>query len=449
MIKKLFPNAVIVKPFKVSGISNIIQATANDEILYIKAKSQDQLNQLIDHHLSTDFTGLIVSPFAPKRVGLNYSLLEITKIDEDIEEKIDLFYPLEGSLPPILGVTGTNGKTSCCWMFSEIMRLQKKNVLYLGTMGTFLAGKKMGDKVITTTPSLLELRKIFYRYRKDVDYIAIEVSSHALDQERLGDLKLSVAAWTNFTQDHLDYHKTMDSYFNAKKKIQNISINNEVIILEEEKEIKRKLDGKVILCEDLLKGVDLPSISHHLGQGFIAKNLKIALSAVKKMNVSITDLNYDAIKLPPGRFEIIENKDRLFIVDYAHTPDALEKLLDQVTSTFKDVESYIVFGCGGDRDRSKRPLMGAVADRSNSKIILTSDNPRTEDPEQILKDISKGIQREHLSIVERRDAIEKAYRLSREGDIIVIAGKGHEDYQEINGERHHFSDQEVIRMIND
>lgn len=449
MINKLFPNAVVNKPFKASGISNIIQSAANDEILYIKAKSEDQLNQLIDQYLQIDFAGLIVSPFAPKRAGLNYSLLEISKIDEDIKEKTDLFYPLERPLPPIFGVTGTNGKTSCCWMFSEIMRLQKKNVLYLGTMGTFLAGKKMADKVITTTPSLLELRKIYYNHRDNVDYVAIEVSSHALDQRRLGDLQLSVAAWTNFTQDHLDFHKTMDSYFNAKKKIQNISLDNKVILLQEEKEIRTKLEDHVILCEDILEGINLPLNSHHLGQGFILKNLKIALSAAKKMNISLGMINYDEVKLPPGRFEIIENKERLFIVDYAHTPDALEKLLDQVTRTFQNKKSYIVFGCGGDRDRSKRPLMGAVADQSNSKIILTSDNPRTEDPEQILKDISEGIEREHLSIVGRKEAIEKAYRLSSVGDVIVIAGKGHEDYQEINGERHHFSDQEVVRMIND
>ncbi len=448
MIDSIYPSAVIKTPFEPKGISNIIQAVADDEILYIKARDKDQLNGLLRQHLNNAFRGLVISPFIPNQnefSSLNYLVMSKEEMDRDIEEKIEHFYPLKKALPPIFGVTGTNGKTSTCWLFSEVMKLAGKTVLYLGTMGTFLAGEKKEDKVITTTPSYLELRKIYSKYESIVDFIAIEVSSHALEQRRIGEVRLDVAAWTNFTQDHLDFHKTMEAYFAAKLKIKDIVKSGTVIILNEEVELAQALGEKARVSEI----ENFPSTDHYLGQGFILKNLKLSLSAAKELGVAIEQIDFNSIKLPPGRFEVIEHEERIFIVDYAHTPDALEKLLSQVGEMFTGRTVYIVFGCGGDRDRTKRPLMGAVADRSGFNIIVTSDNPRTEEPEQILKDIAKGIQREHLKVVDRKEAIEKAYKLSNPSDIIVIAGKGHEDYQEIKGERFHFSDQEVVRMIHD
>ncbi len=449
MSNSIYPNSVIRKPFEAKGITNIIQAANDGDILYIKARTKEQLDQLIKLHLKKNFKGLIVSPFIPEQSDLNYYLLDVNQIDSEIEKKIEDFYPLDKPLPPIFGVTGTNGKTSCCWLFSELMKQKNKKVLYLGTMGTFLEGEKKEDKIITTTPSYLELRKIYFKYKNEVDYIAIEVSSHALEQKRLGNLKLEVSAWTNFTQDHLDYHKTMENYFSAKLLIKDVSRKEKVIALDEEVQIGNGLGKAFQSCESILKGFALPSREHYLGEGFIRKNLKIALAATLEIGEDISHVNFDKVKLPPGRFEIIENKSRYFVVDYAHTPDALEKLLEQVGKTFKYKNVFVIFGCGGDRDKTKRPLMGSVADRSGYNIIITSDNPRSEKPEEILADISAGIKREHLSITDRKSAIERAFKISKSDDVIVIAGKGHEDYQEVNGHRFYFSDQDIVRNLND
>ncbi len=447
MIDSIYPHAVIKTPFEPKGVSNIIQAVADNEILYLKARTEEQLNMLLTQHLPKSFKGLVVSPFTPdqkKLPTLNYLVMDSEKIDEEIEAMTNRFYPLKFGFAPIFGVTGTNGKTSTCWLFSELMRLAGKRVLYLGTMGTFLAGTKKEDKVITTTPSSLELQKIYYKYQDEVDFIAIEVSSHALEQNRIGKIQLDISAWTNFTQDHLDFHKTMEAYFEAKLKIKDIVKSKKVIVLEEEVEIQKALGDRAQVCN-----VDkLPPDNHYLGQGFILKNLKISLNAVASLGLDIENINFEEISLPPGRFEVIENENRVFIIDYAHTPDALEKLLDQVRETFSNRDVYIIFGCGGDRDRTKRSLMGNVADRSGFNIIVTSDNPRSEDPNQILEDISQGIRRDHLKVIDRKLAIEKAFEISKDRDVIVIAGKGHEDYQEIMGERFHFSDQEVVRNIN-
>lgn len=448
MISSIYPCAVIKTPFAPKGISNIIQAVGDDEILYIKARDEIQLDTLLEKYLSNTFKGLIVSPFTPNQIKypkLNYLVIEREEIDKEIEEKIEDFYPLKSPLPPVFGVTGTNGKTSTCWLFSELMKQAGKNVLYLGTMGTFLAGEKKEDKVLTTTPSYLELRKIYSNYDLVTDFIAIEVSSHALEQKRIGNLNLDVAAWTNFTQDHLDFHKTMDAYFHAKLKIKDIVKSDKVIVLEEEIEIRNALGKKAMICSD----TDLPPDDNYLGQGFILKNLKLALSACRALGIELESVEYSKIKLPPGRFEVIENKDRIFIVDYAHTPDALDKLLQQIKDTFLNRNIYVIFGCGGDRDRTKRSLMGEVVDKSGFNIIVTSDNPRSEDPEQILNDVAQGIKRDHFKIEDRKEAIEKAYELSNANDVIVIAGKGHEDYQEIHGKRYHFSDQEIVRKIHD
>lgn len=449
MIKKLYPNAEITRPFEPTGISNIIQAVEDNEILYVKAKSEEQLNKLIDLHLPKTFKGLVVSPFKPSRKDLNYCKFDAKKIDEDINKKVEYFYPLKESMPPVFGVTGTNGKTSCCWLFSELLKQENKRVLYLGTVGTFLAGEKKEDKIITTTPSYLELRKIYFKYRDKVDAITIEVSSHALEQERLGPVVLDVAAWTNFTQDHLDYHKTMDSYFNAKKKIIDITKDKKVLILDSESEINKRLEDNAIKTSEYVSENNLPTVKSHLGQGFIVKNIEISIAAGKKLGFLSKEIDFNLVKLPPGRFEVVTVKDRTFIIDYAHTPDALEKLMEQVEDIYKEVGTYLLFGCGGDRDRSKRALMGTAAEKNNFNIILTSDNPRSENPEQILKDISKGMTKEHLQIVDRKKAILKAFELSNAGDVIVIAGKGHEDYQEIEGKRYHFSDVEVVRNLND
>ena len=436
MISQRYPEAHILKDFKATGVNNILQSVGDHEILFVKAKSQDQLQTLIKNYLPSSFEGLIVSPFECE--GLNSLNMSAEEMDTELLSLIEEFYPLDKVLPKIFGVTGTNGKTSVCWFFSELMKSVNKKVLYLGTIGTYLGGVLKEDKIITTTPSYLELRKIYHKYQNEVDYIALEVSSHALEQKRLGDITLNLGAWTNFTQDHLDFHKTMENYFQAKLKIKDIT-KNSVFALAEEDKILSALGEKgrsVSLIEN---------IEGALGKGFVLKNLSLSVAVAQFIENEVK--NIESVTLPPGRFEVIEHKERFFVIDYAHTPDALEKLLDQVKETYPTQTIYYLFGCGGDRDNSKRAKMGSVADKSGVEIIVTSDNPRTEDPEIIIGHIKEGISKDVLAIENREEAIKVAFEKSAPKDVIVIAGKGHESYQEINNKRYDYSDQKVVRGL--
>ncbi len=451
MIKNTFPNAFICNDFEPTGISNVIQAADDGEILYIRARTKSQLDSLINKNLKESFYGLIVSPFKPEKKNLNYCLLSLDEMQLSESRLIEEFYPVGDLETKFIGITGTNGKTSSCWYCMEVAKLVNIRVLYMGTIGVFIAGQKKEDKILTTTPSLLTLRKLQHKYAKDIDIIALEVSSHALEQGRLNGIRFDVVGWTNFSQDHLDFHTDMTSYFNAKLRIFSYSSASELIVSREEKDLISKLKKEVEVEGTKRLDSMCSNIPASLSEGFARANIEMALSCLQKLGKITESVNLSAVSSPPGRFELVDKPMALFVIDYAHTPDALEKVLSQTNKLFPNSNIITVFGCGGDRDKSKRPLMYLAARKLSGSVIVTSDNPRTEQPQDIIDDII-GEYTDSLYEVDRKKAIEKAYEMAKSSsndkkNIVVIAGKGDESYQEIHGIRYAFSDAAVIQEL--
>ncbi|MCR9203883.1 MAG: Mur ligase family protein, partial [Halobacteriovoraceae bacterium] len=306
-----------------TGVTNVVQNVEEKDILLLPCSSEAQLNDLIEKNLDENFSGLLVSPFKPER-EVNNIKLEKKEIKELEEYLIDYYYPLQANLKYV-GVTGTNGKTSVCWLFSEIGKVLGKEILYMGTPGVFLSGKMQSEKILTTTPSYLDLRKLAHRYKNRFDAIVLEVSSHALAQERLKDISLTSGAWTNFTQDHLDFHKTMEDYFEAKKKIVSLTTSKK-IITPQNSPLSERLGGSSVPAVSLEEvSSDSPPI---FSSGFTKENLEVALSLYESaFGENVKDLNLTEVSLPPGRFQVVSHRNKDFIVDYAHTPDALLSLL--------------------------------------------------------------------------------------------------------------------------
>ncbi|CAM9918454.1 unnamed protein product, partial [Chrysoparadoxa australica] len=334
------------------GVTNVIQNADNKDILLMPCSSKEQLDGLIEKNLKESFDGLLISPFEPNR-KINFKVIERADIKSVESDLIDHYYPHNENVM-FVGVTGTNGKTSVAWLFSEVAKLKGKDVLYMGTPGVFLSGKVCPEKILTTTPSYLDLRKLSHMYRGKFDAIVLEVSSHALAQERLKQIRLKAGAWTNFTQDHLDFHKTMEEYFEAKRKIVSLVVGNTIIIPSHDEILTPRLGSSAVKAKSLDTYTEI--VPPVFKSGFTRDNLEVALCLVEKaFECDLKELNLSEVTLPPGRFQVVEHKKRTFIVDYAHTPDALVSLLTHVREIYPKQEVITVFGCGGDRDRTKRP----------------------------------------------------------------------------------------------
>ncbi len=378
-----------------------------------------------------------------------------------------------------IGITGTNGKTSITYMLEAIMKRHGRNPGVIGTINYRWGGREYPAP--NTTPESKDLQEILYRMRHDgVDAVIMEVSSHALELRRADDIDFDAVVFTNLTRDHLDFHHDFESYFNAKKRIfglleksfkkgrcgvvnvddpygrelfmmrnnysypiASFGIETEADYMPEPGAISNTMRGLSyrLARPDAGIAVDL----NLLGM-FQLYNSLAALAVSHRMGVPYGEITAGLADLAtvPGRFDVLKDeRDFVVIVDYAHTVDALEKLLKSVNE-LEHRRVITVFGCGGDRDRTKRPLMGSVAEENSDMIIVTSDNPRTEDPSRIIREIAAGLTRGNHEIVpDREEAIARAMGMAREGDIVVIAGKGHEDYQIIGTEKIHFDDKEV------
>ncbi|TNE98943.1 MAG: UDP-N-acetylmuramoyl-L-alanyl-D-glutamate--2,6-diaminopimelate ligase [Deltaproteobacteria bacterium] len=370
---------------------------------------------------------------------IHVSDADFQKLQKDLS---DYFYPIDEKMK-LVGVTGTNGKTSVVHLCRELMKLNGKTSASIGTMGIIHSVKGELADLGTTSPGYIDLRRELKKLSDlGTEYVFCEVSSHALDQARFGqgELRLSCAGWTNLTQDHLDYHGTMEEYFNSKLKILKL-------LSEDGKLFIHKDDQKLV--DNLKKYPNVETLKSNVGEvptpfknGFAKKNLEMALTLIK-CSSDLKDIKLDGLTPPRGRFSLIEDGQRIIVIDYAHTPDALENICKEVRSTYAG-HFTVVFGCGGDRDAKKRPLMGAIAEKYGDSVIVTNDNPRTEDPVKISLDIKAGMVKEHTTQLDRKLAIEMALKENLNG-VILIAGKGHEEYQEINGVKNHFSDFEVVQ----
>ncbi|MBA4601166.1 UDP-N-acetylmuramoyl-L-alanyl-D-glutamate--2,6-diaminopimelate ligase [Thermoactinomyces mirandus] len=383
----------------------------------------------------------------------------------------------------LIGVTGTNGKTTTTYLIEQLLRHKGVSTGVIGTIQTKIRGKTLPAK--NTTPEAVELQKTFRMMRDEgCEYSVIEVSSHALDMGRTRGCQFHIGVFTNLTQDHLDYHGTMEKYREAKSLLfsqlgnaySGQLENNPVAIFNADDEASRYFMNRTA-AQVLTYGIDQPadvraenirffssgtSFTLKTYRGEVPVRLKLVgkfnvynvLAAVSVALVEGMDLQQirsglSGIKGVTGRFEPVDlGQSFSVLVDYAHTPDSLENVLATIRE-FARGRVLCLVGCGGDRDRSKRPIMADIAVKYSDYAIFTSDNPRTEDPIAILDDMLTGVQscpKERYAVIsDRRQAIHEAVRKAEPEDVILIAGKGHETYQEINGVRHHFDDREVAR----
>ncbi|MCB9060457.1 MAG: UDP-N-acetylmuramoyl-L-alanyl-D-glutamate--2,6-diaminopimelate ligase [Halobacteriovoraceae bacterium] len=372
------------------------------------------------------------------------------EFDNLLKELCDLFYPVK-KYPKFIGVTGTNGKTTVTTLVASLLNSKNIKTITIGTVGVFLNEKKLLDFHGTTTPSYLDLRKILYRLKdEEITYCAIELSSHSLDQNRLLDIPIEMAAWTNLTQDHLDYHENMEKYLCAKLNIYK-SLVGKLFIPEDSKDLEEKLSEKNVqfVKAKILEAYKCNNLPLIFSKGFNKSNLELALAVVSELTgMSFHGQDLSFLRPPRGRFNILETNKGVIVVDYAHTPDALENITKTLKDIYPDKPLITLFGCGGDRDRSKRPLMAKAVEKYSDIIILTTDNPRTEDPLQIIDDASSGLsgRKETYKICSRVEATKKGVELMN-SHIFLLAGKGHEEYMDKNGEKEFYSDFQIIENL--
>jgi len=371
----------------------------------------------------------------------------------------------------VVGITGTNGKTSICYLSRSILSAGGIKTAILGTIIQRIDGKDVSAGM--TTFEAHRLQKILNDVvNEGMDAVVMEASSHALELKRVDEIAFDVGVFTNLTQDHLDFHKGMEGYLAAKTKLfESLGTNTYAVVNADDmasEHLTRNTKAKVITyavkSDADLKVIDYRSTPEGLtfrvlvfGKDEVKVKLQLLgeynlHNALAAMGVGVSQgLSLDTIKAGlegvasvPGRFERVNcGQDYTVIVDYAHTPDALERVLTAARKLTKG-KLITVFGCGGDRDKTKRPIMGNVATNLSDYAIVTSDNPRTEDPMQIISNILDGIKDGQYEVIaDRKSAIQKAIEIAEKGDFIVVAGKGHENYQIIGKEKIHFDDKEV------
>jgi len=382
----------------------------------------------------------------------------------------------------MIGVTGTNGKTTSAFMIKAILEQQGYKVGLIGTIANYVGNIKIHTE--RTTPESLELHGLFKQMLDaNVDYCVMEVSSHSLSLDRVYGIEFCESIFTNLTQDHLDFHKTFENYFNAKLKLFSYSKSSIINIDDMYGEKAYNLIKNRKLSYGLNDNADIMARDikmHSRGSKFTlvykGDSVEVESSEVKSFEVELNipgnynvynalgsiavclnqGVDLEVIKLAlkkvqvPGRCELVDNNHNLgfeVILDYAHTPDGLENILKTVREFTKE-KLICVFGCGGDRDKTKRPIMGKIGTDLSDISIITSDNPRTEDPMEIINDIVSGTKKHNFEIIEnRRAGIKRAIEIAGIGDIIVIAGKGHEDYQILKDKTIHFDEREVVSEI--
>lgn len=367
----------------------------------------------------------------------------------------------------LIGVTGTNGKTTSCYLTYQMLNMLGVNTAYIGTIGF-----QHKDEIIelnNTTPDVLTIYKLLYHaYENKCEAVVMEVSSQALSYDRLFGINYSIISFTNLTEDHLDYHKTMENYLKAKLLILNHLKKDAVITanMDDKEYIKFKKENHKFLTFGIngdykIKSTDINPINTKLNFSFNSKDYNVTIPLTSKFNVynyltmlsivnsyglDIEDIikNTNKLHAPKGRCEAYPVNNGYAVIDYAHTPDAVEKVITAYNE-LKTNRVITIVGCGGDRDPKKRPIMGDIATRLSDYVILTSDNPRTEDPKKIMDDILNGVKTNNYEVIlDRKSAIKKGIDIMEKGDILLILGKGHENYQIIGREKHHLDDAEEV-----
>ena len=397
------------------------------------------------------------------------------KVDDTSEYQREILakdYNEQLSKLHIIGVTGTNGKTTSCFLIYQMLLSLGIDAAYIGTIGYY--HKDDYIELNNTTPDIVVVYQLLTRAQENgCKVVVMEVSSQALSYNRLFGVNYSTIGFTNFTEDHLDYHKTMENYLEAKKLILDHLTENAVICANKDDEYHTAFNNHTHKFVTFGTGADYNIISYKttpaytdlvfeynsnkyevripLTSKFNVYNYLTMLSIVNQYGVSVEDIisHTATLKAPKGRCETYEVNGGYAIVDYAHTPDAVEKVI----STYNDLKEnrvITIFGCGGDRDPKKRPIMGDIATRLSDYVIVTNDNPRTEDEKVIIENILAGIKTDNYEVIpDRAEAIKHGIEIMQENDILLILGKGHENYQIIGKEKRHFDDaEEVLKYKN-
>ena len=408
-----------------------------------------------------------------KNDGVCY--IQVASTEDAVGKVATLFFGDPSKHLKLVGVTGTNGKTTIATLLYNMFRKFGYKVGLLSTVCNYIDDREVPAD--HTTPDPIELNELLSEMVKaGCEYAFMECSSHAIHQKRIGGLKFTGGIFTNLTRDHLDYHKTFENYRNAKKAffdglpktafaITNADDRNGMVMVQNTKatiktySTRQMADFRARIIEMHFAGMYLDIDGHEVGVQFIGKfnvsNLLAVYAAARMLGMQPEDIlvAMSTLHSVSGRLEPIQSPDGFTaIVDYAHTPDALENVLNAIHEVLNGKGKVItVCGAGGNRDKGKRPLMAQEAVRQSDRVIITSDNPRFEDPQDIINDMIAGLNKEQMkkviTIVDRKEAIKTACMMAQKGDVILVAGKGHENYQEIKGVKHHFDDKEVLHEI--
>lgn len=467
------------------GIEYRLQGSADVEVKDIQFDSRKvtdgtlfvaQVGTKVDGH---DFIAKAVASGAvavlcqriPEEVPDGVTYIVVDNSDRALGEAAANYYGHPSRQLKLVGITGTNGKTTTVTLLHRMFRMAGNHVGLIST----IVNKIDEEEIPTghTTPDALELNQLLSRMvQAGCKFCFMEVSSHSVVQQRIAGLEFSGAIFSNITHDHLDFHKTMANYIAAKKgffdalpssawALTNVDDKNGKVMVQNTRAkvhtygLNHMGDFHCKVLEEGFEGMHLNINGNELWSRLVGRFNAYNLLAIYGAAVLSGIEPAEAVRLlsllepAPGRFQYVSGKGITAIVDYAHTPDALENVIGTINDIRRKNQQLItVVGCGGDRDKTKRPEMAQIASKGSDKLVLTSDNPRTEKPESILDDMEAGLSPEQLChtvrITDRRQAIRTACMMAREGDIILIAGKGHEKYQEVNGVRSHFDDVEEV-----
>ena len=417
----------------------------------------------------------IVCEVLPENLYPEITYIQVKDASKTLGQLASNFYGNPSEKLSLIGITGTNGKTSVTTLLFDIF----KNLGFKSALISTVE-YRIADEIIPsthTTPDVVRLNQLLAKaVEVGCEYAFMEVSSHGIHQNRTEGLNFKIAGFTNISHDHLDYHKTFSEYLKTKKRffdelnpeaiaITNIDDKNGTVMLQNTKATQKtyalktmaNYHGRILEADfnGMLLNFGGREFWTTLTGKFNVYNLLLAYAVAIESGFHEEDVlkAISTLKKVKGRFETLKSDSGIFfVIDYAHTPDALENILDSINDIRTKNERLItIFGCGGDRDHAKRPEMGKIATRKSTLAIITSDNPRTEDPAAIIKEIEAGVEPQNFSkytsIPDRKEAIKMAIKFAEPRDIILLAGKGHEDYQEINGVKHHFDDKETIMEL--
>ena len=429
-------------------------------------------HQFIPKAIELGATAVLCEDVAEPVEGVTY--VKVADCEDCVGPVATTFYGDPTSKLKLVGVTGTNGKTTIATLLYNMFRKMGHKCGLLSTVCNYVDDEAYPTD--HTTPDPIELNMLLAKMvEAGCDYAFMECSSHAIAQKRIGGLKFAGGLFTNLTRDHLDYHKTFENYRDAKKKffddlpkgafaITNADDKNGMVMVQNTKATVKTYSTRTMadytahIIECHFEGMYLEMDGHEVGVQFIGKfnvsNLLAVYGAARMLGKDAEEILVvlSTLKSVSGRLEPIQSPDGFTaVVDYAHTPDALENVLNAIHEVLEGKEGKIitVCGAGGNRDKGKRPLMAQEAVKQSDKVIITSDNPRFEEPQDIINDMLAGLTPQQMkkvvSIVDRREAIKTACMLAQKGDVILIAGKGHEDYQDVKGVKHHFDDREECR----